>query len=214
MPLPMATSGLRGMLGRGRVSVVCLEATVDIKSVPNPVETAGAIKATLSNLFYGWGYNFYRKENQLRADDLLIRGKISELLGKIRSDLSNLASAFRADRLVPPTREHPFPDATAVRTVQTLEAFVKNIEQLEVKIRTAAVPEMDRIYQRHRSERGTLEKLAAVDLELVGEVLALQQRISGFADAQAAASAGPQILNSSPIEAIWQRRENIVSAMA
>ena len=25
------------------------------------------------NLFHGWGYNFYRVENQLRADDQLIR---------------------------------------------------------------------------------------------------------------------------------------------
>jgi len=28
------------------------------------------------NLFYGWGYNFYRLENQLRADDLTIRAKV------------------------------------------------------------------------------------------------------------------------------------------
>ena len=28
------------------------------------------------NLFYGWGYNFYRLENQLRADDLTVRAKV------------------------------------------------------------------------------------------------------------------------------------------
>jgi hypothetical protein len=28
-----------------------------------------------TNLFYGWGYNFYRIENQLRADDQMIRSR-------------------------------------------------------------------------------------------------------------------------------------------
>ncbi|MGC8559060.1 MAG: hypothetical protein ACP5O1_00090 [Phycisphaerae bacterium] len=186
---------------------------MDIKYVPNPIDSAGPIKATLSNLFHGWGYNFYRKENQLRADDLLVRGKISELLGQIRAHLSDLAAAFRADHLPPPSREHPFPDSAAVHTVQVLDSFVKNIEQLEVKIRTAAVPEMDRINQRHRNEQATLESLAATDLELVGEILTLQQAISNLADAQAVASNGPQILKGSRIEAIWQQREEILSGL-
>ena len=32
---------------------------------------AGPLKQLAVNLFHGWGYNFYRKENQLRTDDLL-----------------------------------------------------------------------------------------------------------------------------------------------
>ncbi len=186
---------------------------MDIKSVPNPIDGAGPIKATLSNLFYGWGYNFYRKENQLRADDLLVRGKISELLGQIRARISHLTSAFRADHLPPPSREHPFPDSAAIHTVQAIESFIKDMEQLEVKIRTAAVPEMDRINQRHRNEQATLEALTAIDLELVGEVLTLQQAISNLSDAQAVASNGLQIFKSSQIEALWKRREEILSAL-
>lgn len=186
---------------------------MDIKSVPNPIDGAGPTKATLSNLFYGWGYNFYRKENQLRADDLLVRGKISELLGQIRARISHLTSAFRADHLPPPSREHPFPDSAAIHTVQVLESFVKDIERLEVKIRTAAVPEMDRINQRHRNEQATLEALTATDLELVGEVLTLQQAISNLSDAQAVASNGLQIFKGSQIEALWTRREEILSGL-
>ena len=54
---------------------------MELKTTANPIDSAGPVKQVLSNLFYGWGYNFYRKENQLRADDLLIRSKVSELLG-------------------------------------------------------------------------------------------------------------------------------------
>ena len=39
----------------------------------DPISGKGPIAQTASLLFYGWGYNFYRVENQLRADDLLIR---------------------------------------------------------------------------------------------------------------------------------------------
>jgi len=42
---------------------------------------AGALRQIATNLFYGWGYNFYRVENQLRADDQLVRSKAASLLG-------------------------------------------------------------------------------------------------------------------------------------
>ncbi len=42
---------------------------------------AGALRQVATNLFYGWGYNFYRVENQLRADDQLVRNKAAWLLG-------------------------------------------------------------------------------------------------------------------------------------
>ena len=39
----------------------------------------GPLRQVAINLFYGWGYNFYREENQLRADDQLIRSKAAWL---------------------------------------------------------------------------------------------------------------------------------------
>jgi hypothetical protein len=38
---------------------------------------AGALRQVATNLLYGWGYNFYRIENQLRADDRLVRCLVS-----------------------------------------------------------------------------------------------------------------------------------------
>ena len=36
---------------------------------------AGTLRQIATNLFHGWGYNFYRAENQLRADDQLVRAR-------------------------------------------------------------------------------------------------------------------------------------------
>ena len=41
----------------------------------------GPLEEIAVNLFHGWGYNFYRFENQLRADDQLIRSKVGAILG-------------------------------------------------------------------------------------------------------------------------------------
>ncbi len=65
------------------------------------------------NLFYGWGYNFYRLENQLRADDLTIRAKVGWLLGVARGAVEAAESAYRRVNLPAPTREKPRPDVAA-----------------------------------------------------------------------------------------------------
>lgn len=186
---------------------------MDLKSTANPVDTAGALKATLSNLFYGWGYNFYRKENQLRADDLLIRAKISELLGQCREHLKKLEAGFRREHLAPPTRERPVPDRAAVATVQALARVQSELESLEVRIRNAPAPEMDRIHQRHRNERDTLEKLAAVDLELVAAVVTFHEGVLKLSDAAGAAAQVPLLLRDGGVDAAWQRREQVLSSL-
>ena len=184
---------------------------MELKSTPNPIDAAGAGKRLLSNLFYGWGYNFYRRENQLRADDLMIRGKLSELLGESRAHLGSLEAEFRREHLPAPTREHPFPDPAAMSTAQALQRQQREIEALETLIRTAAVPEMDRVHQRHRAERDTLEKLVALDSDLVSAVVALRDFLLRL-DAAAAGVQAMQPVNASDIQLLWKRREQILSA--
>jgi hypothetical protein len=186
---------------------------MDLKSTANPIEEAGPVKATLSNLFYGWGYNFYRKENQLRADDLLIRAKMGELLGQCRAHLQTLEAQFRREHLPPPTREHPFADRAAVATAQALERAQRELETLETRIRNAPAPEMDRIHQRHRDERGTLEKLVEVDQSLVSAVLTLHSGVLALSDGSQASAALTRLLAEGGIEATWQRREQVLSIL-
>lgn len=155
---------------------------MELKSAPNPVDSAGAVKQVAANLFYGWGYNFYRDENKLRADDLLVRGKVSDLIGEARAHVAALEAAYRREHLPPPSREHPFPDSAALATVRQAADVVHALESMETRIRNAAVPEMDRINQRHRVERDTLQKLVAADSELVDAVVGLRDAIMAIAD--------------------------------
>jgi CHAD domain-containing protein len=187
---------------------------MELKKTDNPIDDAGAVKQVLSNLFYGWGYNFYRQENQLRADDLLIRSRLSDWLGESRAHLAKLEADYRRHYLPPPTREHPFPDAGAVSHAQTLQRVQRDIESIETAIRTASVPEMDRIHQRHRNEGETLEKLVAADSALVLQVKGLRDAIVAINDATAAIDQVPALLKTSQIDASWQQRKQILSALA
>lgn len=120
------------------------------------------------NLFYGWGYNFYRLENQLRSDDLTVRAKIGGLLGLARASIDRAESAYRMERLPPPSREKPRPDADAVAGAQTLERMSKEIGALEGRVRAQPAPENDRMTQRYRHEAETLQHLLNCDMALAG----------------------------------------------
>ncbi|MFD2781103.1 hypothetical protein ACFS32_08290 [Novosphingobium pokkalii] len=55
------------------------------------------------NLFRGYGYTFYRAENDLRADDQRIRRMVSELLQQARKGLSEAEGRYRRE-VIPPLR--------------------------------------------------------------------------------------------------------------
>jgi hypothetical protein len=130
------------------------------------------------NLFYGWGYNFYRLENQLRADDLLLRAKVSWLLGLCRATLETAQSDYRREFLPPPSREKPRPSAEAVADAQALETLSRLVGRLEGRVRALPVPENDRMTQRHRRESLTLEQLRRCDARLVGRAQTLHDMLA------------------------------------
>jgi hypothetical protein len=131
------------------------------------------------NLFHGWGYNFYRLENQLRADDLAIRAKVGWLLGLARAGVDSAESAYRRKFLPAPTREKPRPDAAAVEGAQTLERLSGEIGALEGQIRAQPVPENDRMTQRYRQEAATLQRLIVCDIALAGRAEMLRAMLDG-----------------------------------
>jgi hypothetical protein len=131
------------------------------------------------NLFYGWGYNFYRLENQLRADDLTVRAKVGWLLGQARGSIETAESAYRRLHLPPPTRERPRPAAEAIAGAQTLERLSHEIGALEGQIRAAPAPETDRMTQRYRHEAPTLQRLLDCDMALAGRAEMLRQMLDG-----------------------------------
>jgi hypothetical protein len=140
---------------------------------------AGALRQIATNLFYGWGYNFYRKENQLRADDQLIRSKAASLLGYAVASVCEAESAYRREFLPPPSRAKPFPDAAAVEGAQRVERLAKAIGAIEGALQHQPAPENDRMTQRYRQEAKTLETLIEFDHRLVGQCELARSMVNG-----------------------------------
>ncbi len=128
---------------------------------------AGPDEQVVLNLFHGWGYNFYRAENQLRADDLMVRARVGEMLSAARASVEAAEAAFRREHIHPPSRAQPLPDPEMLREAQFLEATSRAIGALEGRVRALPVPEADRMTQRLRNERATLEALLRADLSMV-----------------------------------------------
>ena len=130
---------------------------------------AGALRQIATNLFYGWGYNFYKKENQLRADDQLVRAKAGWILSNAASSVKAAEGEYRREFLPAPSRAKPFPDPAAVSGAQELERLAKDISAVANRMAELPVPENDRMTQRFREEAPTLQALIALDEQLVGQ---------------------------------------------
>jgi hypothetical protein len=131
------------------------------------------------NLFYGWGYNFYKVENQLRADDQMVRSKASWLLGAAATAVSLAESDYRREFLPAPTRAKPFPDAQAVASAQKLERLHGEIVALEQFLHQLPAPPNDRMTQRYRLEAPTLANLIRFDSLLVGQCELMRKSVTG-----------------------------------
>jgi hypothetical protein len=172
---------------------------------------AGALRQIATNLFYGWGYNFYRKENQLRADDLLVRSKAAWLLGRARAGVEAAESSYRRTELPPPTREHPFPSPQAVAGAQSLERLALAIGALKGSIEALPVPENDRMTQRYRTEAATLEALIERDEQLIGQAELLRSLVEDV-NASALIAALPDVERGlAAIQASLHDREAILT---
>ncbi|TPK92709.1 hypothetical protein FJ934_20785 [Mesorhizobium sp. B2-4-12] len=133
------------------------------------------------NLFYGYGYNFYRQENQLRADDQRVRQMASSLLARARAAVDEAEARYRRENIPPPSRANPFPDPGIVANAQALERLGREVGALEGQIRHQPVPENDRMTQRYRLEAATLAALAEKDAVLVGQADLLRSMVEGAA---------------------------------
>ena len=171
----------------------------------------GPIRKVAINLFYGWGYNFYRKENQLRADDQLVRAKACELLNQARAAVETAEVDYRRLRIPPPSRANPTPDPEAVAGAQALERLSRDIGGLEALIRSQPTPENDRMTQRYRNEAATLEKLGESDQDLIGQSDLLRSLTQGRAGEDLIAGL-PQLQEGlAAVRATLQRRAAILT---
>ena len=140
-------------------------------------DDAGLLTRLATNLFHGWGYDFYGQANRLRADDQLVRAQVGHLLGSAQLDVSAAETAFRRARLTPPSRAQPFPDPAAVAGAQALERLAKEIGALIGRVQAAPVPAADRMTDRFRDEAETLTYLRDHDRVLVGQAALLRAAV-------------------------------------
>ncbi len=154
---------------------------------------ADPLEQVAINLFYGWGYNFYRIENQLRADDLLVRAKACGLLGDARAAVDAAEAVYRRANIAAPTRAKPFPDAQVVANARALERLAGAIGALEGQVRAQPAPENDRMSEFYRNERETLMRLGRHDSRLVGQAELLRAKLAAAGDAAAILAALPEV---------------------
>jgi len=102
-------------------------------------------------LLNGYGYNWYRLDNQMRADDLLVRSRASEHL-----DPQHLAAA------------------------QHYRAVADRILEIDTRLRGAPVPPDDKIWLRQRGEFETLQRLGNCDVVLVARAKELVETAAGL----------------------------------
>jgi hypothetical protein len=119
-------------------------------------------------LLNGYGYNWYRLDNQMRADDLLVRSRASEHPESAAARLRDLEGRYRRKYLPPPTREHPDADPQHLAVAQHFRAVTERILEIDTRLRGAAVPPDDKIWLRQRGELETLQRLGKCDVLLVG----------------------------------------------
>ncbi len=138
----------------------------------------GAVGRIANTLFLGWGYDFYKSTNQLRADDQLIRAKVGQLLGLVQADVAAAETAYRREHIPAPTRAQPFPDPAVITGAQTLERLARDVGTLIGRIAAAPVPPPDRMTDRYRDENDTLEYLRNHDRLLVGQAALLREVVA------------------------------------
>jgi len=141
-------------------------------------------------LLNGYGYNWYRLDNQMRADDLLVRSRASEHLESAAAQLRDLEGRYRRKYLPPATREHPDPDSQHLAAARQFRAVADRILEIDTRLRGAAVPPDDKIWLRQRGELETLQRLGKCDVLLVADAKELASLV---ADLPAEAGIDPAI---------------------
>jgi hypothetical protein len=160
------------------------------KSGELAVDAVEALGKLAVNLWRGYGYSFYRAENELREDDQRVRRIAGELLKRARRALSDAEGAYRREMIPPPSRAQPFPPAEVQAAARRLEALAAAVAALDARIAQAPVPATDWMTRRYRDEKATLERLADADLALVEAAQALCASVEGQGHAALLARAG------------------------
>jgi hypothetical protein len=125
------------------------------------------IAKELELLLSGYGFNYYRIENQLRADDLLVRQKAGASFGQAAAKLEKLAAEFQLSFIPAPNRQQPFPPADLMERLNALRRLRQRVLDQESLLQGLSSPAQDKIWRRLRNEEGLLNALLQADVAML-----------------------------------------------
>jgi hypothetical protein len=149
----------------------------------------------------------YTAKGRLRADDLLIRERVTGSLSAASARLRDLASRWRADRVPPSTRENPFPSAEVMAPLRQADRLGRDIDAVSTSVRGLPLLPEDRVWERVR--RAGLDELLQFDWGLVSESDEVAALLAGASDLAAVDQAGLQQRLRLLTEIIADRRRYI-----
>ena len=124
--------------------------------------------------------DLYTVKGRLRADDLLVRERVTRSLADATARLRDLAGRWRTDRVPPSTRENPFPPAEVMAPLRQADQLGRDIDSAATAVRGLPLLPADKVWDRVR--RGGLEELMQFDWALVAEADELSAVLSAASD--------------------------------
>lgn len=168
-------------------------------------EKDSALRGFLSSLSMGFGYDAYSTSSRFRNDDQILRNRASELLAHARGQLRERALQWKSLYLSC-TPEHPVPSPERITQVKAMDQSIAQLEALDTKIRSAALPQDSAAWKMHRDSRAFLPQLLEADGLLLQSVSKLQSACSDPATPVSDFSAAVQEVESS-----WKHRQSVIS---
>jgi hypothetical protein len=178
---------------------------------PSDLETALLQAGEL--LLNGWGYNWYRAENLMRADDVLLRNQADQFLGDALAAFRRAETLFRQKYMGAPSRQNPLPDPARIAELQALRTLLDSVEALRTRLRGAAMPPDDKIWRRHRDEPDLLSRLGSCDARLVASAQALRTDALAITPAGLAAMPGLMEPRLRALEELLRQRGELLNVL-
>jgi hypothetical protein len=112
-------------------------------------------------------FSGYSDRARLRADDVAIRGFAGGKVLEAKGVVGGLIHQWRKAHIPEPTREQPFPPDDAANHLRRLQEFESRLAAIELRIRSAAAPDFDVVWNQRADGIAVLEALLKADTRLV-----------------------------------------------
>lgn len=132
-----------------------------IAHAPSGVIT-GLLKGTLDL----WSYDYKNPANAFRDQSVRLRNLCDDALAQYMAQLQGELHTLRQN-LPQPTRENPYPSMEGLQAVKDLEHYIREVEALRVKVRSAVSPPNEFVRRSQAENEQFLSELAALDRALL-----------------------------------------------